>query len=123
MTGQHPILPTQKQFAEWDSQHFDEGENFDLMMIKAFQAGADWQLEQVIEFLESESCSDYGGTLHYPTKGEDESIRETLLRAMRPQVVDLPQANSDVCGEEGMRRARQQTFEENDELLRKLADS
>ena len=45
------------------------------------------------------------------------------LEAMRPQIVDLPQANSDVCGEEGMERARQQTFEENDELMRLLADS
>lgn len=52
------------------------------------RGAADWQLEQVIEFLESESCSDYGGTLYYPTKGEDESIRETLLRAMRPQQND-----------------------------------
>ena len=45
------------------------------------------------------------------------------LKAMRPQVVDLPQANSDVCGEEGIERALQRTFEENDELMRKLADS
>ena len=45
------------------------------------------------------------------------------LKKMRPQVVDLPQANSDVCGEEGIRRARQLTFEENDELMCKLADS
>ena len=42
---------------------------------------------------------------------------------MRPQVVDHPQANSDVCGEEGVRRARQLTLEENDELMRKLSDS
>ena len=38
-------------------------------------------------------------------------------------LVDLPQANSDVCGEEGIKRARQRTLEENDELMRKLADS
>ena len=35
----------------------------------------------------------------------------------------LPQANSDVCGEEGIKRARQRTFEENDELMRLLSDS
>ena len=46
-----------------------------------------------------------------------------IAGAMRPQVVDLPQANSDVCGEEGMERALQRTFEENDELMRKLSDS
>ena len=42
---------------------------------------------------------------------------------VRAEVVDLPQANSDVCGEEGMERALQRTFEENDELMRKLSDS
>jgi hypothetical protein len=40
-----------------------------------------------------------------------------------PKVVDLPQANSDVCGEEGVMRALQRTFDENDELMRLLADS
>jgi len=42
---------------------------------------------------------------------------------VRTEVVDLPQANSDVCGEEGIERALQRTFEENDELMRKLADT
>ena len=41
MTEQHPMLPTQQQFTEWDSEYFDgEGQNFDVMMMKAFQAGA-----------------------------------------------------------------------------------
>ena len=40
-----------------------------------------------------------------------------------PKVVDLPQANSDVCGEEGVMRALQRTFDENDELMRLLVDS
>ena len=48
----HPMLPTQEQFAEWDSEYFDgEGQNFDVMMIKAFQAGSDWQLKEVIKWL------------------------------------------------------------------------
>ena len=41
----------------------------------------------------------------------------------RNSVVDLPQANSDVCGEAGMRRALKRTFEENDELIRLLSDA
>ena len=46
-----PLLPTQEQFAKWDSEYFDgERENFDIMMIKAFQSGADRQLEQVIDW-------------------------------------------------------------------------
>ena len=50
-------------------------------------------------------------------------LADQIEVAMRPQVVDLPQANSDVCGEEGIERARQRTLEENDELMRLLADS
>ena len=83
----------------------------DSLFDDDMRAAADWQLEQVIQFLEI---------------NKEHSV-ETALRfirlAMRPQVVDLPQANSDVCGEEGMKRAQQRTFEENDELMRLLADS
>ena len=54
MTNQPPMLPTQEQFAEWDSEYFDgERQNFDSMMLKAFQAGANQQLEQVKERVKS----------------------------------------------------------------------
>ena len=49
----HPALPSQQQFAKWDLEYFDgERESFDIMMIKAYQAGADWQLEECVEELE-----------------------------------------------------------------------
>ena len=80
------------------------------------RAAADWQLEQVIEWLEVNLIK-HGFHEGYAYLYKD------LKKAMRPEVVDLPQANSDVCGEEGMERARQRTFEENDELMRKLSDS
>ena len=59
----------------------------------------------------------------YETSIAIEDFCKDLIQTMRPQVVDLPQANSDVCGEEGIERARQQTFEENDELMHLLSDS
>ena len=48
-----------------------------------------------------------------------------MAEAQHPnsQVVDLPQANSDVCGKEGVKRALKRTTEENSELMRRLADS
>jgi len=82
--------------------------------IAGLRAVADWQLEQVIEWLRH--------NLHLMPTGVD-YIVGNLREAMRPKVVDLPQANSDVCGEKGMERALQRTFEENDELMRKLSDS
>ena len=84
----------------------------DDLIRTAYDLGADRQLEQVIKFMEEHEQM-FGGS----------GMIFILKDAMRPQVVDLPQANSDVCGEEGVERARQQTFDENDELMRLLSDS
>ena len=82
------------------------------------RAAADWQLEQDAKYFAQYLIK------HFGFGPEVAEIRaEWFKEDMRPQVVDLPQANSDVCGEEGIERARQQTFEENDELMRKLSDS
>ena len=74
----HPLLPTQEQFAEWDSEYFDgERQNFDVMMIKAFQAGADQQLERDIEWLNATI------SVNLPCLDID-SLPEELQKAMRP---------------------------------------
>ena len=85
-----PILPTQEQFAEWDSEYFDgERQNFDVMMIKAFQAGADWQLEQVIKWLFNNLHERYVDIAEQ--NGEVRDIRisfdiiHDLHRELRPQ--------------------------------------
>ena len=73
----HPALPTQEQFAEWDSEYFDgERQNFDVMMIKAFQAGADWQLEQVIKWLKATKST---------VKLCPSLLADQLEQTMRPQ--------------------------------------
>ena len=85
------------------------------------RAAADWQLEECVEELNGVlSLFQLSGKIN---EAERLSLLNVFRAAMRPQVVDLPQANSDVCGEEGIKRAQQRTFEENDELLRKLSDS
>lgn len=91
------------------------------------RAATDWQLEQAVKYLEDEIgelilCCEGISTDRFVDSLKKEFI-DDFRKAMRPQVVNLPQANSDVCGEEGIERARQQTFEENDELMRKLSDS
>ena len=91
----HPVLPTQEQFAEWDSEYFDgERQNFDVMMSKAFQAGADWQLEQVIKWLgENLYWEEEDGSVRYVYGNGFASICTTeviadLKKAMRPQEED-----------------------------------
>ena len=45
MTQEHPITPPPDLLKHWEDQHFDEGENYDVMLIQAYQAGADQELE------------------------------------------------------------------------------
>jgi len=118
MTDQHPLTDEMIEAIHEDYQKaIKECDSLICLKIefdKALRAAADWQLEQVIEWLRH--------NLHLMPTGVD-YIVGNLREAMRPKVVDLPQANSDVCGEKGMERALQRTFEENDELMRKLSDS
>ena len=87
----HLVLPTQEQFAEWDSEYFDgEHQNFDVMMIKAFQAGADWQLEQVERSVELKLKdwreSGYASPNHLRGYAADtvETFFEDIMQALRP---------------------------------------
>ena len=87
----HPLLPTQEQFAKWDSEYFDEeGENgerqnFDFMMLTAFQAGADQQLEQVIEWLNIGYQTDPNLSREVKQRGGFKAIAIALEKAMRQQ--------------------------------------
>ena len=91
------------------------------------RAAADWQLERVIEWIEENGYENGYEYVYYHhvlgSQTEHRRMIDDLRKAMRPQVVDLPQANSDVCGEEGAKRALQRTIEENYEVMRKLSDS
>ena len=89
-----PMLPTQEQFAEWDTLYFDgERQNFDYMMLKAFQSGADLQLEQVIEWLQANLWlyDDETGPMYIKEDFlsdkviDEEKVIEDLKKAMRPQ--------------------------------------
>jgi hypothetical protein len=77
----HPMLPTQEQLTEWDSERFDEGENFDAMMIKAFQAGADLELEACIEWLGESPVIWHGDPEEHPGS----YLREARLPKLKSQ--------------------------------------
>ena len=81
-----PMLPTQEQFAEWDTLYFDgERQNFDYMMLKAFQAGADRQLEQVIKWLNFDYQTDPNLSREAKQRGGFKAIAIALEKTMRPQ--------------------------------------
>ena len=50
----HPVVPLAQQLGEWETEFFDEGENLDVLLIRAFQAGADQELAACCEWLEKQ---------------------------------------------------------------------
>lgn len=56
----HPITPPPEHLKIWEDQHFDEGENYDVMLIQAYQAGADAELEACCEWLNCELGTGWG---------------------------------------------------------------
>ena len=51
MTQEHPIIPPPELLKRWEDQHFDEGENYDVMLVQAYQAGADQELDACCEWI------------------------------------------------------------------------
>jgi hypothetical protein len=52
MTQEHPITPPPELLKHWEDQHFDESENYDVMLIQAYQAGADQELEACCDWFQ-----------------------------------------------------------------------
>jgi hypothetical protein len=51
MTQEHAIAPPPERLKFWEDQHFNEGENYDVMLVQAYQAGADHELEACCEWM------------------------------------------------------------------------
>ena len=45
--AEHPMLPTDEQLSQWESDWFSERENADVLLINAYAAGADAQLKSI----------------------------------------------------------------------------
>ena len=52
---QHPIIPPGQLLESWWCRHIDEEESFDVLLIEAYQAGADQELEACCKLFESNS--------------------------------------------------------------------
>ncbi len=51
----HPVVPPGALLKQWEDQWFDEQENADVLLIQAFQAGADQELEACCAFAQNHS--------------------------------------------------------------------
>jgi hypothetical protein len=58
MTEQHPMVPSSEELKQWEDNWFDEKEHPDVLLIRAYQAGADQELEACCEWLDDTDCDD-----------------------------------------------------------------
>ena len=53
MTEPHPMVPPQELLKQWEDDWFAEREHADVLLIQAYQAGADAELEACCEWMGS----------------------------------------------------------------------
>lgn len=80
----HPCLPTNGQISSWEQEYFSGDENLDVLLIQAFQAGADVELKECCEYLtrcaqwESEDVEELRST----RRPKPPSLKEQALDAL-----------------------------------------
>jgi hypothetical protein len=57
MTNQHPITPPLELLNQWEDDWFEEHEHVDVLLIQAFQAGADAELKACCKALDMRHSS------------------------------------------------------------------
>ena len=83
MIEQHPITPPLELIKHWEEQHFDEGENYDVMLIQAYQAGADRELEACCKWVDYHCSKDTSLDLHIARRPKPPSLKEQALETLK----------------------------------------
>jgi len=74
-----PITPPPELLKHWEDQHFDEGENYDVMLIQAYQAGADMELEACVSWLIENQNPRWAHALRTARRPKPPSLKEQAL--------------------------------------------
>jgi hypothetical protein len=75
----HPAIPPSDLLKKWEDKWFDEEEHPDVLLIQAFQAGADQELEACCAFAESQPW----GLVNGP------HVADMIRAARRPKSLSL----------------------------------
>jgi len=84
---QHPITPPADLLKRWEDTWFDEEEHPDVLLIQAFQAGADQELEACCGLLVQQGF-DLVDYLHAARRPKPPSLKEQALLAIDTAVAD-----------------------------------
>ena len=77
------ITPPPELLKHWEYQYFYEGENYDVMLIQAYQAGADQELEACCEWLESNDYNVVPRELRAARRPSPLNVKQQGLEALR----------------------------------------
>ena len=97
---QHPMIPPNILLNNWESDWFAEREHADALLIQAYQAGADAELEACCEWMGSRAVVS-PSDLRAARRSKPPSLKEQALIA-------LDDADLDAAHENILRRALEQ---------------
>ncbi len=83
----HPVIPPSDQLKKWEDKWFNEEEHPDVLLIQAFQAGADQELEACIDWLANarnhtlswNEATNYSANLRAARRPKPPSLKEQAL--------------------------------------------
>jgi hypothetical protein len=88
----HPAIPPADQLKKWEDKWFDEEEHADVLLIQAFQAGADQELEACValvnDWAQRLGYLHYGAELRAARRPKPPSLKEQALLAIDTAVAD-----------------------------------
>ena len=81
----HPAIPPSDLLKEWEDLWHDELEHADVLLIRAFQAGADQELEACCKWLNGDSKIDYdtAALLRTARRLKPPSLAEEAIKAQK----------------------------------------
>ena len=110
----HPITPSSELINQWETLYFDEEQNLDVVLIQAYQAGADQELEACCEVLARELICDgkhVATDLRAVRRPKPPSLKEQALQQLRQIPID-PEAGVSSFELDIIRRALEQLPDE-----------
>ena len=78
----HPAIPPSDLLKKWENAWFDEEEHPDVLLIQAFQAGADQELEACCGLLVQQGF-DLVDYLHAARRPKPPSLKEQALETLK----------------------------------------
>jgi len=106
----HPVIPPSDQLKKWEDKWFNEEEHADVLLVQAFQAGADQELEACVEWLgDAPVVWDNNGDLHPGSYLRDARRPKPSLKEQALGILDV--AHHDVLEDDQIatiRRALEQ---------------